>query len=71
MPINPSAIATQSVADQDTPAVIEMLTTQPNSSITFSPPRPPGQICGFYNGSIDGVELWVVNNSGTRFLRVV
>lgn len=69
--INPSAIASKSVADQDTPAAIEMLATQPVTTADFSPSRPPGQICGFYNGAIDGVELYVVKASGTRFARVI
>lgn len=71
MAINPSAIASQSVTDQNTGTVIEMLATQPSTSSTFSPARPPGQLCGFYNGAIDGVELYVVNGAGIRFRRVV
>ena len=70
MAINPSAIGSQSVADQSTPFVIEMLTAQPNTSDLLSPARPPGQVCGYYNGAIDAVELYVVNSAGLRFFRI-
>lgn len=70
MAINPSTIASQSATDQATPCVIEMLTAQPSTSNLLSPARPPGQICGFYNGAIDAVELYVVNSAGLRFVRV-
>lgn len=70
MGINPYAIATASVTDQSVPLVIEMLYEQPVTTTTFTPARPAGQLCGFYNGATDLVELYVVANSGVRFVRV-
>lgn len=71
MAINGSAIKTVLAESADAKLVIEMLTTQPQAGSTFSPPRPPGQLVGFYNGSTDSVELYVVSASGLRFFRVV
>lgn len=48
----------------------EMLSTRPNLSVAFSPARPAGQLCGFYNAGTSRVELYVVSASGIRFLRV-
>ena len=70
MAINPSAIGTAAVTSQNVPFVLEMLSSQPVTTTTFTPARPAGQMCGFYNGATDLVELYVVNNSGIRFLRV-
>lgn len=70
MGINPHAIGNVSVTNQSVPLVIEMLYDQPDTNTTFTPARPAGQLCGFYNGITDFVELYVVNNSGIRFVRV-
>lgn len=70
MAINSSAIGAASVTNQDVPVVIEMLSTQPVTTTTFTPARPAGQLCGFYNGATDLVELYIVTNSGIRFARV-
>jgi len=70
MGIEPSAIASQSIASQDVPVVIELLTVQPIAGALLTTARPPGQLVGFYNGSTDVVELYVVANSGLRLLRV-
>lgn len=70
MPINSSALATKQLTDQDTPTVIELLTSPPILSQALSPTRPPGQLVGFYNGTLGVVELYVVNNQGDGFLRV-
>jgi hypothetical protein len=71
MAINPSAIASRTIADPVVPVVIEMLSTQPVAGQVFTPLRPPGQLAGFFNGAINGVELYVVNRAGNRWLRVV
>ena len=71
MAINTSAISGSSVTNQQVPMVIELLSAQPDLSQILSPARPPGQVVGYYNGAFDGVELYVVSNSGLRFLRVV
>lgn len=70
MAINPSAIGATPVTNGEVAFAIEMLAEQPSTSGVFTPARPAGQICGFYNGATDLVELYVVNNSGIRFVRV-
>lgn len=69
MPINPSAVATQSVTEQLSFA-IEILNTQPIHNAIISPTRTPGSIAGWYNGVTNSVELYIVNRAGNRFLKV-
>lgn len=70
MAINSSAIASKSVTDQDVPAVVENLSVEPIPGEVFTPSRPPGQLCAFYNGSTNSMNLYVVSGTGNRWLRV-
>ncbi len=69
MAINRTLITSQSVKD-NTDIVIEMLPSRPLLSTAFTPARPAGQLCGYYNAVNGRVELYIVANSGIRFLRV-
>ena len=70
MVINNPSMSTTSVTDSDlVPLVLEMLSEVPSTEIEIVPPRPPGQVCGAYNGSTDTVEIYVVDGSGKWFLR--
>jgi hypothetical protein len=70
MAINPSGIKSVEVA-QDTNVCIELLSTRPVEGATFSPAKQPGLLVGFYNGALDGVEIFVVDYTGTRYVRMV
>lgn len=69
MAINRSAISSESIT-VNTDAVIEILTTAPSLNTLLSTPEPPGKLIGYYNGITDSVELFVVDNSGIRLLRI-
>ena len=69
MAINGNYLASQSVKTNTT-IVIEMLSSRPVLGAVFTPARPAGQLCGYYDAVSGRVELYVVNASGIRFLRV-
>lgn len=70
MSINPGYISSQPI-DEDVDVTISLLTTRPSALTVIDPPKSPGLIVGFYNGSIDAVELYMVDGSGTRYIKVV
>lgn len=70
MSINHTFLGTKNISDPDVISVIEFLQFQPVEGTIYSPARTPGQLVGSYNGVTDLVELYVVNNAGTGFLRV-
>ena len=69
MTINRSAISSESIT-VNTDAVIEIRSVAPSLTTLLSPPETPGKLIGYYNGVTDSVELFVVDNSGIRLLRV-
>lgn len=69
MPVNASGFAAQSVYEiRD--VVIEMLNIPPDVNAVLPQRQPPGKLVGFYNGSTDSVELYVVNAAGAKYIRV-
>lgn len=60
-----SAVSTQ----LNNEIVLEMLSSRPNVGEVFTPLRPPGQLCGYYDGINGRVDLYMVNAAGNRFLR--
>ena len=51
--------------------VIEMVVARPIMNETFRNTRPPGQIVGYYNKQLGGVELFVVGQGGNRWYKCV
>ncbi len=70
MSINPGYISSQPI-DEDINVTISLLSTRPTPLTVIDPPQSPGLIVGFYNGSIDVVELFMVDGSGTRYIKAV
>lgn len=68
--IEPSSIGSKPITLMESDIKIEMLTEPPVTGKMFRPRRPPGQLCGYYNGNSNLVELFVVNSNGERFLKV-
>ena len=64
-------IGTQSI-QENTKVVIEMLTTRPSFGVELADgiKRQPGQIVGFFNGTTGTVELYCIDNSGFKALKV-
>ncbi len=71
MTINNPSISTTPVEDSQGTAVIEMLQDPPIVNKPFTPPRIPGQLAGYYNGSAGEVLLYVVNAAGTAWVRCI
>lgn len=70
MAINKSYISTAS-AQRYGASIVQIITAQPPSSGVLTNPMKPGQLVGYYDGTIDAVRLFVVSGSGTRLLKVV
>lgn len=71
MGITSGHIGTQSITS-NTKVVIEMLAERPKygTAIADGIRREPGQIVGFFNGTTGTVELFCIDNTGTRALKV-
>ena len=69
MPISPSHFNAVSVTN-NTKVVIEILSEKPTSATVFNPPKQAGQLCGYYNAIDNYVELFIVDASGLRALKV-
>lgn len=69
MAINSAAFSSVSVAEAGL-AVIQILSTRPNTQVQIDPPEAPGRMVGFYNATTDKVELFVASNGGTFWVRV-
>jgi hypothetical protein len=66
---NSSMIQSQSILTQ-TETVIELLAERPTAATLINPPKPPGQLCGYYMATLGYVELYIVEASGIRFRRI-
>jgi hypothetical protein len=69
MAINRSFVSTQDIS-QVTNATVEIVATRPDMNNLIDPPETPNRMIGYYNGLGDFVELYVVDASGLRWIRV-
>ena len=51
-------------------ATIEIRSTQPRNLQELDPPETPNKLVGYYNGATGYVELYVVDPSGTKMLKI-
>ena len=49
---------------------IDMLTSQPDTQAVLNPVVTPNLLVGYYNATYDVVELYISNNTGTRWFRM-
>jgi hypothetical protein len=70
MAINPPGIGSVDVRENNTLSM-EIVTTRPSLTEILAVARQPGQLIGFYNGSTGLVELYTVDFSGIRYLKVL
>ena len=69
MAINPSQLgATPITNNQD--VTIEMLQARPSAGAYQSTPDTPNKLVGYYDNFADHVELYIVDNTGYRYLRI-
>lgn len=69
MAINRVSMTSESVENNYT-VTIEIVSQPPDPGVLNSPPETPGKIVGFYDATLDGVRLYIVDNSGLRWLPV-
>lgn len=69
MTVNPISISSQSV-NENTDAVIEVVYTKPDTSAILATPQTPGKLVGYFNGATGFMELYVISNSGNRYLKI-
>lgn len=50
---------------------ITMLPTQPDLNNDLATPLKTGQLLGYYNSVLDAVELYTIDSTGYRYVRVV
>lgn len=70
MAINRSAFSAQDITTNYSVA-IQMLGTKPDTSQTLATPIEPNVMFGYYNDAIDAVELYVSDQIGTRYIKVL
>ena len=69
MAINRVSFTAQSIKD-NYDAIIEIKTEQPRQNQTLDPPETPNKLIGYFNGATGYVELYVVDPSGYRILKI-
>ena len=62
--INPTSFAATRIQDLAT-VVLPIVSARPSVTAENVPPRTPGEMIGFYNPSIDRVEVFVASAGGT------
>lgn len=69
MAINRVSMTSESV-ENDYTVTIEIVSQPPDPGTLNSPLETPGKIVGFYDTTLDGVRLYIVDNSGLRWLPI-
>ena len=69
MAINRSSISAQ-VIRENTDVAIEMKAIRPDTSVFFSSPVAPNILSGYYDAFADQVELYIIDPSGNRYVRI-
>lgn len=69
MTINPSLVTTKSITNN--PAMtIRLLGSPPTLQTPQSPPVPPNEIVGVFNGATSSVALYISDSQGLYYLRI-
>lgn len=56
--------------EENTEVTITMLQTRPNPALLSPVKMQPNLLSGYYNASTDLVELYMIDSTGYRYLRV-
>ena len=69
MTINRAFVSSQDISTV-TNATIEILDVRPDTSTVLTVPETPNRLVGYYDSTLQGVELYVVDRSGLRWIRI-
>lgn len=69
MAINPTQLSSTPITENFDVA-IEFLASRPSTTAYQSTPDTPNKLVGYYDSVTDYVELYVVDKTGYRYLRV-
>jgi hypothetical protein len=69
MAINRAFVGSQDISTV-TNATIQIVLDRPDTTTLIDPPETPQRLVGYYNPSLQGVELYVVDRSGLRWMRI-
>ena len=69
MAINRSSLSSQSLK-QNTDVTLELLVTRPVENVYLDTPVTPNRMVGYYNYSLNRVELFVTDATGYRYIKV-
>lgn len=69
MAINPTQLAATPIS-QNFDVAIEFLNSRPSTTEYQSTPDTPNKLVAYYDGVTDYVELYVIDKTGYRYLRV-
>jgi hypothetical protein len=50
---------------------ITMLTTRPDINEPMTTALPAGQLLGYYNATLDTVELYTIDSTGLNYIKVI
>jgi len=70
MAINRTSFSTENLAT-DHDVAIQMVATRPDPQETLVTPVNPNIMIGYYNTSLNVVELFISNSGGTQYLKVM
>lgn len=70
MAINRSSFSAEDITTNYSIA-IQLLGTKPDTNVTLATPVEPNVMFGYYNDTIDAVELYVSDSFGTRYIKVM
>jgi len=69
MAINPSQLGAQPITS-NYDVTIELLVTRPSPGAYNATADTPNKLVGYYDAIMDHVELYIVDNTGYRYLRI-
>jgi len=69
MAINRTSITAEDIR-VNTDIAVQMLANRPDTSATLVTPVTPNLLVGYYNNTLNVVELYVTSGSGYNYIRV-
>lgn len=70
MAINPALFDSQPISE-NTDVTIELLTVRPDPGAYMATAVKPNRLVGYYDSFTDSVELYISDNSGHRYMKIV